>query len=204
MSSKLGLVRFPGSNCDKDTERALSELFNVTVEWIDFRETRLPNGLCGLVLPGGFSFGDALRAGALAARTKIIHDVINKAKSGLPVLGVCNGFQILCETELLPGVLLRNKDARFVCRHVDLCYQNQTIRMPIAHGEGRYFADEDTVKKLQDNGEVYLSYTQNPNGSVADIAGLKVGNIMGMMPHPERAYREDGAKILKDFLGSCQ
>jgi phosphoribosylformylglycinamidine synthase len=153
-------------------------------------------------VPGGFSFGDYLRAGRLAAKSPVMKDVIAAAKSGRPVLGICNGFQILCEVKLLPGVLLKNNVGRFIDRWVDLKLQkkesfwygakDQKIRIPIAHGQGRYYADSDTLKSLQEKGQIWWTYEQNPNGSLLDIAGLtdESGRVAALMPHPERCVAE--------------
>lgn len=197
---KLGIVRFPGTNCDRDTWKA-GEASGLSPEWL-FHTNRFQwKDFESLVIPGGFSYGDYLRAGALAARSAVMESVREAAGHGVPVLGICNGFQILCESGLLPGVLVKNVSLRFIDDWVELQLVEKSkswanhynggdrIRLPIAHGMGRYYADEDQIKKLFDKGQVWWTYTQNPNGALRDIAGIKneSGNIAALMPHPERA-----------------
>jgi phosphoribosylformylglycinamidine synthase len=205
---KSAVIVFPGSNCDRDVAVALTQAAGKPPLMIWHRETALPP-LDLIVVPGGFSYGDYLRAGAMAAHSPIMREVKARAASGTAVLGICNGFQILTEAGLLPGVLMRNADLRFICRDVYLKVENigtvfthnyasgQVIRMPVAHNEGNYFADEETLRKLKDNGRIVFRYCGvggdvddrfNPNGSRDNIAGIlnENGNVLGMMPHPER------------------
>lgn len=210
---KSAVIVFPGSNCDRDAAVALEMASGAKPAMIWHTDTELPK-LDLIVLPGGFSYGDYLRTGAMAAHSPIMREVVAQAKKGVRVLGICNGFQVLCETELLPGILLRNSSLKFVCRETVLrvessdndftrLYQKgQEIRIPVAHGDGNYFAEPDTLKRIEDKGQVAFRYQQNPNGAAHDIAGLfnESGNVLGMMPHPERAYEPlhgstDGAAI---------
>jgi phosphoribosylformylglycinamidine synthase I len=198
---KIGVIVFPGTNCDRDVFHVLSKVMRIETEYIWHNRQTL-NGFSGLVLPGGFSYGDRLRAGIIAAHSPVINDVKRMAKDGVPILGICNGFQILIESGLLPGALVRNERLSFVCRWVDakvknattpftkLFRKNQKIRMPIAHGEGRYVADPPTIKELRQNDQIVLAFlNENPNGSIESIASIcnSEGNVVGMMPHPERA-----------------
>ncbi|MDD3288879.1 MAG: phosphoribosylformylglycinamidine synthase subunit PurQ [Alphaproteobacteria bacterium] len=197
---EAAVIIFPGSNCDRDAATALARATGKIPHLIWHADTALPK-LDLIVLPGGFSYGDYLRTGAMAAHSPIMREVISCAEKGVRVLGICNGFQVLCETQLLPGILLRNASLKFVCREVALKVENsgtdftrlykkgQEIRIPIAHGDGNYFAEPDTLKRLEDNDQVALRYMENPNGAAHDIAGLvsKKGNVFGLMPHPERA-----------------
>lgn len=195
------VIVFPGSNCDRDVAVALERAHGRRPAMIWHRDRELPPGLDLVVLPGGFSFGDYLRAGAMAARAPIIEAVRAHAARGGRVLGICNGFQILCETGLLPGALLKNASLRFVCREVRVRVETsatpftaayaagaETI-LPVAHVDGRYYADEATLDRIEGDGRVALRYLDNPNGSARDIAGLldASGRVMGLMPHPERA-----------------
>lgn len=214
----IGIIQFPGSNCDQDCYLSLQRHFEVGVSYIWHRETKLPK-VDALVLPGGFSYGDYLRAGALAARSPIVKAVSSFVESGGPVIGICNGFQILTETKILPGTLLQNDSTEFKCLHSSLkinenavSWRKQKIsaeflKIPIAHGEGRYYSDESTLEALKDNGQIYFKYLDNPNGSLENIAGIssKDGRVIGMMPHPERACdpevaSDDGLIIWKNFL----
>lgn len=189
---RVGLIRFPGSNCDADCVEALSRHFSIHTTVISHRATELPP-LDAIVLPGGFSYGDYLRAGALAALNPVMKEVASFHRRGGAVLGICNGFQILCEARLLPGALLENVSGAFICRWVSLIFEERmpcAIRLPVAHHQGRYFAPPDTLLRLEANGQVIMRYDgDNPNGSLAGIAGLasEDGRIWGMMPHPERA-----------------
>lgn len=197
---KAAVIVFPGTNREKDMVMALDKAgFETQLVW--HTESQLPK--CDLaVLPGGFSYGDYLRCGAMAANSPIMRDVIDHAHKGGHVFGVCNGFQMLLETGLLPGALMHNRSLKFICKRVDLVAantdndfmksmkKNQTLKaIPIAHGEGNYFADEQTLCQLEDNGRVAFRYAENPNGSQNDIAGIvsENGRILGMMPHPEDA-----------------
>lgn len=203
------VIVFPGSNCDRDMEVALAEAFGTPPIRVWHRESTVPD--VGLIaVPGGFSYGDYLRSGAMATQSPVMRDVVAKANRGVPVLGVCNGFQILTEAGLLPGVLMRNAGLRFICRDVLVrCETTQSIftegytegsvqRIPVAHNEGNYFADDDTLDRLENNSRVAFRYCDengatdeaaNPNGSARNIAGIlnEAGNVLGMMPHPERA-----------------
>jgi len=198
---KFGVVVFPGSNCDRDMFDALSIDLQQEVHWLWHKDHTL-NGFsiedC-LVLPGGFSYGDYLRCGAIARFSPMMQRVIEHAEAGGKVFGVCNGFQILCESKLLPGALLRNANRQFVCRNVFINdIDGEVYRIPVAHGEGRYFADEQTLNTMEKNGQVLFRYcdpsgsvtdSANPNGAIRNIAGIRnaQGNVIGMMPHPERA-----------------
>jgi phosphoribosylformylglycinamidine synthase len=197
---KVGVVVFPGSNCDHDAWYAFNHNLGVTAEYIWHDESSL-GAFDAVVLPGGFSYGDYLRCGAIARFSPVMRAVSKFAAAGGPVLGICNGFQILVESGLLPGALLRNASLKFVCRDVHLRVETtnspftrgltrgQTPRMPVAHGEGRYYADDRTLDALESEDRVAFRYLDNPNGSLRDIAGIlnEGRNILGMMPHPERA-----------------
>ena len=198
---KIGVVVFPGTNCERDVFHVLSDVLHIETEYI-WHDRQDLDGYAGLVLPGGFSYGDRLRAGVIAAHSPIIHQVKKIAKDGVPVLGICNGFQILIESGLLPGALVKNERLSFVCKWIDakvkntttpftkLFQKNQQIRMPVAHGEGRYVADGLTIKRLRQKNQIVLSFfNENPNGSAESIAAIcnPEGNVVGMMPHPERA-----------------
>jgi phosphoribosylformylglycinamidine synthase I len=209
---KFGVVVFPGSNCDHDAYHVISKVIGQPVDFIWHRDTSLDGYDC-VVLPGGFSYGDYLRTGAIASHSPIMKSVVEFAKSGGFVLGICNGFQILCETGLLPGALLRNQSLSFVCRHVDLRVERadtaftrtydrgEVLSIPVAHGDGNYFCDPETLARLEGEGRVIFRYVDergeptpeaNPNGSLNNIAGIinQEGNVLGMMPHPERASEE--------------
>ena len=195
------VITFPGSNCDRDMAVAIEDICGGTVHRVWHGDAQLPDNLDFIALPGGFSYGDYLRSGAMAARSKIMQAVIEAAGRGVPVLGVCNGFQVLTEAGLLPGALMRNAGIRFVCRTVPLLVENETslfthryaqgqrIIVPVAHHDGNYFADAATLDRLESEGRVAFRYAENPNGSSRDIAGVlnDKGNVLGMMPHPERA-----------------
>ena len=218
---KFGVVVFPGSNCDRDMLDALQHDLNQDVRalWHKDRDLSDFNTEDCIVLPGGFSYEDYLRCGAIARFSPMMESVIAFANKGGKVLGVCNGFQILCESHLLPGALLRNANQKFICKNIYLTGEGGSgLKIPIAHGEGRYFADEKTLDSLEANGQVIYRYCDengnitsesNPNGSLRNIAGISnaAGNIFGMMPHPERACNAalgnvDGVKVLKDLLFS--
>ncbi len=197
---KVGVVRFPGTNCDFDTWKAVLQM-KAEPHWLWHSEHFNPKDYAALIVPGGFSYGDYLRAGALAARSPAMKDVSDAAKLGTPILGICNGFQILCESTLLPGALVKNQGLRFIDDWAEIKLANSSqawgkefksgekIRLPIAHGEGRFYAEADLLKKLQDKNQIWWTYGQNPNGSLQDIAGVKNenGNVCALMPHPERA-----------------
>ncbi|HGG65057.1 MAG TPA: phosphoribosylformylglycinamidine synthase subunit PurQ [Rhodobacteraceae bacterium] len=219
---RVGIVVFPGSNCDRDLEVAFRAAgANVTMIW--HKDTSLPKGLDMIGVPGGFSFGDYLRCGAIAAQSPICRAVVDHAKAGGYVLGVCNGFQILTETGLLPGALLRNANLKYICKTIPLTVENtdsaytsgysqgEQVMFPIAHHDGNYTADADTVARLEDDGRVAFRYADNPNGSTADIAGIFSRNrrVLGMMPHPERAADAkhggtDGQALFRAVVGAMQ
>jgi len=205
---KSAVIVFPASNCDRDMAVALEKITGTKPAMVWHGESNFDD-VDLIALPGGFSFGDYLRAGAMAARSPIMREVVARAKKGVPVLGVCNGFQVLTETGLLPGALMRNANLKFVCRDVwlkvernDTAFTNrygkdEVLRIPVAHHDGNYFADADTLKRIEDNGQVAVRYCDetgaideksNPNGSLGNIAGIynEGGNVLGMMPHPER------------------
>ena len=198
---RAAVIVFPGSNCDRDAAIALEKVTGQKTQMVWHRETSLPPGIDFIVIPGGFSYGDYLRSGAMAARSPIVKDIVSKANIGLPVAGFCNGFQILTETGLLPGALMRNKGLKYVCKPQSLTIANGNTRytskygdktevtFPVAHHDGNYFADDETLNKLEKSGQVVFRYNGNPNGSARDIAGIcnEAGNVFGMMPHPERA-----------------
>ncbi|MBE9222164.1 phosphoribosylformylglycinamidine synthase subunit PurQ [Cyanobacterium stanieri LEGE 03274] len=224
---KFGIVVFPGSNCDRDVAMVTDGVFNQPTRFVWHQDTDIDD-LDIIVVPGGFSYGDYLRCGAIARFSPIMNSIIKHAEAGKFVLGICNGFQVLTEAGLLPGALIRNRDLHFICDQVPVKVEHnnsiwtkkyspdEVIRLPIAHGEGNYYADEDTLKELEDNSQILFRYSNengdinqqsNPNGSCHNIAGItnKQGNILGMMPHPERASDEglgfmDGKNL---FAGLC-
>jgi phosphoribosylformylglycinamidine synthase len=223
---KYGVIVFPGSNCDRDALFAASLMGN-TAEFIWHKDTSIPSDIDSIIIPGGFSYGDYLRCGAISRFSNIMKEVIKFADSGKPVIGICNGFQILTEANLLPGALLRNKSISFICKDVYLkvnedntpftnaLEKDSVIKIPIAHGEGNYFADDNTIKSLQDNNQIVFQYSDvngkitdeaNPNGSMLNIAGItnKNKNVLGMMPHPERYSDnilgcDDGLNVFKSI-----
>jgi phosphoribosylformylglycinamidine synthase subunit PurQ / glutaminase len=200
---KSAVIVFPGSNCDRDMAEALRKVTGVAPAMVWHGDAALPPGLDLVALPGGFSYGDYLRSGAMAAQSPIMRSVVEAAGKGLKVLAVCNGFQIATEAGLLPGALMRNAGLKFVCRDVWLRVENaqtaytsryqkgQTIRIPVAHHDGNYIADEETLARLEGEGQIVFRYHDNPNGSAHDIAGLinAAGNVLGMMPHRTLAGR---------------
>jgi len=219
---RAAVVVFPGSNCDRDLAVAF-EAAGAEVEMVWHKDTDLPQGIDIVGVPGGFSYGDYLRCGAIAAQSPICRAVADHAGRGGYVFGVCNGFQVLTETGLLPGALLRNAGLKYVCRTVGLKVQTsasdftcgyeagQVIDIPIAHHDGNYFADEDVLAALRDQDRVAFSYTDNPNGSLSDIAGILSQNrrVLGMMPHPERAADAghggtDGAALFRALTGAFE
>ena len=200
---KFAVCVFPGSNCDYDTYYVIRDVLEQEVSFVHHEEKDL-SGFDVVILPGGFSYGDYLRPGALASKTPLAEAVYDFAQKGGIVLGICNGFQILTELGLLPGALLPNENMRFVCKEVRLRVENpntritkklekgEVLRIPVAHHGGRYYVPEGELKKLEENGQIVFRYIDNPNGSVSDIAGVmnKEGNVFGMMPHPERASED--------------
>lgn len=224
---KFGVVTFPGSNCDEDMVYVLRSILNQKVERLWHKDKDL-KGVDFVILPGGFSYGDYLRSGAIARFSPIMDEVIKHAQKGGYVLGICNGFQVLCEAKLLPGALLHNANRKFICKNVHLkpvsekalltaaLEKDVALKIPIAHGEGNFFADEQTLKLLNDNDQVLFRYCDeegqvsddaNPNGSIENIAGImnEKGNVFGMMPHPERASdldltNTDGREIFDAIL----
>ena len=201
---KVGVIVFPGSNCDRDMYHVLTDVFKLKAEFF-WHEKNLPKNIDAVVLPGGFSYGDRLRAGVIAAHSPIISDVKKLSEKGIPILGVCNGFQILVESGLLPGVLLKNESLNFMCEWTNLIVNNnktpftrklkinQKIPIPIANGEGRYFVDNKTLSQLKKNNQIVFSYENKVNGSISQIAGVcnSDENVVGMMPHPERASEKE-------------
>lgn len=229
MPVTFGIVVFPGSNCDHDAYHAAKHVFGQEARFIWHKEQSLGD-LDVVIVPGGFSYGDYLRAGAIARFSPLMRDVVRFANEGGLVLGICNGFQVLCETGLLPGALMRNENLRFVCRdtwlrteRADTAFTNaledgQLLQVPIAHGEGNYYASEEVLDRLEEEGRVVFRYADaagrvvpeaNPNGSARNIAGIvnERGNVLGMMPHPERCAeailgRADGALIFRSIIHS--
>jgi phosphoribosylformylglycinamidine synthase len=205
MAFRAAVVTFPGSNCDRDLAVALEKVSGTPAIRVWHGDAELPDRLDFIGVPGGFSYGDYLRCGAMAARSPIVRAVIEAANKGVPVLGVCNGFQVLTESGLLPGALMRNEQLKFVCRTVPLTVENsqslftggyergETIMLPVAHHDGNYFADEATLDRLEGEGRVAFRYGENCNGSQRAIAGVlnAAGNVLGMMPHPERAIEPE-------------
>ncbi|BDG10239.1 phosphoribosylformylglycinamidine synthase subunit PurQ [Anaeromyxobacter paludicola] len=216
----VGIVTFPGSNCDHDVYHVVKHACGAEAHYV-WHKDRLPAGLDAVILPGGFSYGDYLRCGALARFSPVMEDVVAFARGGGPVLGICNGFQILCESGLLPGVLMRNASLKFICEDVRVAVTGhetpltrglvgKTLRMPVAHAEGNYFADPETLDRLEGEGLVAFKYAGGaPNGSSRDIAGVSGGprrNVVGLMPHPERAAEailgcDDGIALFRSLLG---
>ena len=215
---KFGVVVFPGSNCDQDCYHAIDQVIKQPVEYIWHKNTKLDKFDC-LIIPGGFSYGDYLRCGAIARFSPIMDSVIKFAKAGGLVIGICNGFQVLLESGLLPGAMMRNTNLHFICKYVDLKVETtktgfsseyktgQVIRIPIAHNEGNYYIDDKGLAELKKNDQIVFRYTDNPNGAVDDIAGIvnKERNVLGMMPHPERSSEtdlgsNDGLLIFKSIV----
>ncbi len=216
---KAAVVVFPGSNCDRDCKAGIERSTGAQVEMVWHQETALPEGLDLIVLPGGFSYGDYLRCGAMAAQSPVMREVVKAANDGVAVVGVCNGFQILCEAHLLPGALLRNNKLKYICKAVDLDVVNantrftsgfggqRSARMTVGNGEGNFFAEDDLLDRLEGEGQVVFRYRDNPNGSARDIAGIvnARGNVLGMMPHPDRAFESelgstDGATLFRSVM----
>ena len=222
MSMQAAVVVFPGSNCDRDCATAVERSTGARVEMVWHAETALPDGTDLVVLPGGFSYGDYLRCGAMAAQSPVMRAVADAAGRGVAVVGICNGFQILCEAGLLPGSLLRNAGLKYVCKAVDLAVTNTQTRftsgysdrrlatMTVGNGEGAFFADEDTLDRIEGEGQVVFRYLDNPNGSSRAIAGIVngAGNVLGLMPHPDRAFEAelgsaDGAVLFQSVMASA-
>ena len=218
---KSAVIVFPGSNCDRDMAVALEQATGQAPAMVWHRDTRLPAGLDIVAVPGGFSYGDYLRSGAMAAQSPVMRAVVQAAGRGVSVLGVCNGFQVLTEVGLLPGVLIRNVGIRFVCRDVALTVtnsqsiftsrydQDELISVPVAHHDGNYFADAATLDRLEGEGRVAFRYAESVNGSARDIAGVlnAEGNVLGMMPHPERMIEAahggtDGRRLFEGLVGA--
>ncbi|MBA2466297.1 MAG: phosphoribosylformylglycinamidine synthase subunit PurQ [Sphingomonas sp.] len=216
---KSAVIVFPGSNCDRDIAVALEQVTGRAPAMVWHREAELPDGMDFIALPGGFSYGDYLRSGAMAARAPIMRAVGDAAARGVPVIGICNGFQVLTEAGLLPGALMRNAGLHFVCRPVALTVENsqslftaayradETITLPVAHHDGNYQADEATLDRLEGEGRVALRYAESVNGSARSIAGIlnDSGNVLGLMPHPERAFEAahggtDGRRMFEGLL----
>lgn len=215
----FAVIVFPGSNCDVDMYHAIKDELGENVEYVWHDETNLDR-FDAILLPGGFSFGDYLRTGAIARFSPVMKEVVKAAEIGKPILGVCNGFQILLEAGLLPGAMRRNKQLKFICKTVPLKVRNtntpfttqycedEIIQIPVAHGEGNYYCDEETLQKLKTNNQIVFTYDgDNPNGSIDNIAGItnEKGNVLGMMPHPERAVDQllgsnDGLKLFKSIV----
>lgn len=215
---KFAVIKFPGSNCDDDLFKAVDQYIKEEVEFVSYKSSDL-SGFDVVLIPGGFSYGDYLRSGALAKFAPIMKAVKKFAEKGKPIIGICNGFQILTEAGFLPGSLVKNESMKFICETVQLKITNKktmftsqygdkdTIQLPIAHGEGNYYCDKETLNELEKNHQIVFTYQNNVNGSVNNIAGItnKEGNILGMMPHPERVMDklfggEDGIQLFKSVI----
>jgi phosphoribosylformylglycinamidine synthase I len=219
---KAAVVVFPGSNCDRDCAVGIERTTGAKVEMVWHQDASLPDGLDLIVLPGGFSYGDYLRCGAMAAQSPVMRAVAAAAEEGRAVVGICNGFQVLCEAYMLPGALLRNAALKYVCKAVELDVVNSQTRftagygdrrqatMTVGNGEGNFFADEATLDRLEGEGQVVFKYRDNPNGSARAIAGIVNGrgNVLGLMPHPDRSFEAelgsaDGAILFQSVLASA-
>ena len=218
---KSAVIVFPASNCDRDAQTALKQLTGKDPHMVWHQDSALPD-VDLVVLPGGFSYGDYLRCGAMAAQSPVMREVVKAANDGVAVIGICNGFQILCEARLLPGALLRNAKLKYICKAVDLEVVNantrftsgfgeqRAARMTVGNGEGNFFADNDLLDRIEGEGQVVFRYRDNPNGSARDIAGIvnARGNVLGMMPHPDRAFEPelgsiDGATLFRSAMGAA-
>jgi phosphoribosylformylglycinamidine synthase len=218
--AKIGVVVFPGSNCDHDAYNVCKHVLNADTKFLWHKDGSIEDRNV-IILPGGFSYGDYLRCGAISRFSSIMTDVIRFANNGGIVMGICNGFQVLCESGLLPGALLRNENLKFICKTVSLKVENnksiftgkyeikENIDIPIAHGEGNYYCDDNTLSELISNNQILFSYNENPNGSLNNIAGIqsKSRNVLGMMPHPERASEktlgnDDGKRLFESVIES--
>lgn len=216
---RAAVIQFPGSNCDRDMAVAIRDITGAETMMVWHRATEMPEGLDLIAIPGGFSYGDYLRSGAMAARSPVMQAVVKAAERGVPVLGVCNGFQILTEAGLLPGALMRNAGIRFVCRNVALTVENnrsvftsgysagEQVHIPVAHHDGNYFADSETLDRIEGEGRVAFRYAESVNGSARNIAGVlnEAGNVLGMMPHPERMIEvmhggSDGRRLFEGLV----
>lgn len=219
---KAAVIVFPGSNCDRDCKVAVERSTGSPVAMIWHQETTLPSGLDLIILPGGFAYGDYLRAGAMAALSPVMQAVKAEAERGTAVLGICNGFQVLCEARMLPGALMKNAGLKYVCKPIELEIANAQTRFTAAYGGkrrvtmtqgngmGNFVADEDTLDRIEGEGRVVFRYVENPNGSARDIAGIinERGNVLGMMPHPDRAFEEeltsaDGADLFRSVMAAA-
>lgn len=215
---KFAVIVFPGSD-DKDLHYAVKEIIGEEADLVSYKDSNALENYDAILLPGGFSYGDYLRSGAIAARTNIVEKIREHAEKGKPVLGIGNGFQVLTEANLLPGAFLKNKELTFISKLEEIIIENnetmftstyengEVVLLPIAHGHGNYFCDEETLAELKANNQIVFKYKNNPNGSVVDIAGImnEKGNILGMMPHPERAVEQilgsnDGVKLFKSVI----
>lgn len=217
---KFAVIVFPGSNCDRDMYHAIKDILGEEADLVWYQNSNLED-YDAILLPGGFSYGDYLRTGAVAATSEVMTQVKEHAEKGKPVLGVCNGFQVLTESGLLPGALMKNKHLSFLCRQENIIVENnktmfttgyekgEIVEFPIAHGEGNYFCNEETLAELKANNQIVFTYQRNPNGAVADIAGItnKQGNVLGMMPHPERAVEallgsDGGVRLFESIINN--
>lgn len=218
--ARAGIVVFPGSNCDHDAYNVFKNILDTDTEFLWHKDGSIGDRNI-IILPGGFSYGDYLRCGAIARQSNLMKEIVRFAGNGGLVIGICNGFQVLCEAGLLPGVLMRNNSLKFICRTVTLKVENnksiftgeygikEEIRIPVAHGEGNYYCDEETLTRLIGNNQILFTYTDNPNGSLHNIAGIQnlKRNVLGMMPHPERASDEilgntDGRRLFESVIES--
>jgi len=219
-AAKVGVVVFPGSNCDHDAYNVFKNVLNTDTKFLWHKDGSIGDRNI-IILPGGFSYGDYLRCGAISKFSNIMKDIISFANKGGIVIGICNGFQVLCEAGLLPGALMRNKNLKFICKTVTLKVENnksiftgeykikEEINIPIAHGEGNYFCDDETLTSLIGKNQILFTYTDNPNGSINNIAGIQNANrnVLGLMPHPERASEEitgntDGRRLFESVIES--